>query len=217
MLCNCPSERLKAHEVLRKYILSISSPLQIVLVVTNIFLLYLFTNCMLMPGHPWICQNGVATDGVLDPSVISRLKRFSAMNNLQKLALRVSFLCNFFHFTSLDLYKCNSLNFGRILTLCSITVSGIMALFCLDFTNMLVYGTCIVTVNHQLTLQFTRTCHWSWMDSIAAMQASSFELLLQSHYMNFLLRKGNMLLFLAFNCVGQALCWNLICFIICPT
>nr|ASL69962.1 calcium-dependent protein kinase [Hordeum vulgare] len=56
MLCNCPSERLKAHEVLR---------------------------------HPWICENGLATDGVLDPSVISRLKRFSAMNNLQKLALRV--------------------------------------------------------------------------------------------------------------------------------
>lgn len=97
MLCNCPSERLKAHEVLRKYIFSISSPLQIVLVVTNTFLLYLFTNYMLIPGHPWICQNGVASDGVLDPSVISRLKRFSAMNNLQKLALRVSSL-QFFPF-----------------------------------------------------------------------------------------------------------------------
>ncbi|KAG8073291.1 hypothetical protein GUJ93_ZPchr0006g45916 [Zizania palustris] len=56
MLSHCPSERLKAHEVLR---------------------------------HPWICENGVATDHALDPSVISRLKQFSAMNKLKKLALRV--------------------------------------------------------------------------------------------------------------------------------
>lgn len=56
MLCPCPSERLKAHEVLR---------------------------------HPWICENGVATDQALDPSVLSRLKQFSAMNKLKKLALRV--------------------------------------------------------------------------------------------------------------------------------
>uniref|UniRef100_A0A0E0GG82 non-specific serine/threonine protein kinase n=1 Tax=Oryza nivara TaxID=4536 RepID=A0A0E0GG82_ORYNI len=41
------------------------------------------------PGHPWICENGVATDQALDPSVISRLKQFSAMNKLKKLALRV--------------------------------------------------------------------------------------------------------------------------------
>ena len=45
-----------------------------------------------MPGHPWICENGVATDQALDPSVLSRLKQFSAMNKLKKLALRVSIL-----------------------------------------------------------------------------------------------------------------------------
>jgi calcium-dependent protein kinase len=45
---------------------------------------------MLMPGHPWICENGVASDHALDPSVISRLKHFSGMNSLKKLALRVS-------------------------------------------------------------------------------------------------------------------------------
>jgi len=56
MLCPCPSERLKAHEVLR---------------------------------HPWICENGVATDQALDPGVLSRLKQFSTMNKLKKLALRV--------------------------------------------------------------------------------------------------------------------------------
>ena len=48
------------------------------------------TNYMLMPGHPWICENGAASDHALDGSVISRLKQFSAMNNLKKLALRVS-------------------------------------------------------------------------------------------------------------------------------
>ncbi|KAL5224760.1 hypothetical protein ABZP36_011399 [Zizania latifolia] len=56
MLCPCPSERLKAHEVLK---------------------------------HPWICDNGVATDRALDPSVLSRLKQFSAMNRLKKLSLQV--------------------------------------------------------------------------------------------------------------------------------
>ncbi|KAH0463296.1 hypothetical protein IEQ34_007878 [Dendrobium chrysotoxum] len=39
--------------------------------------------------HPWICENGVAPDQALDPAVLSRLKQFSAMNKLKKLALRV--------------------------------------------------------------------------------------------------------------------------------
>ena len=38
----------------------------------------------------------MATDQALDPSVLSRLKQFSAMNKLKKLALRVSII-----FTSL--------------------------------------------------------------------------------------------------------------------
>lgn len=41
-------------------------------------------------GHPWICENGVAPDRALDPAVLSRLKQFSAMNKLKKMALRVS-------------------------------------------------------------------------------------------------------------------------------
>lgn len=40
-------------------------------------------------GHPWICENGVAPDRALDPAVLSRLKNFSAMNKLKKMALRV--------------------------------------------------------------------------------------------------------------------------------
>ncbi|XP_022868385.1 calcium-dependent protein kinase 5-like [Olea europaea var. sylvestris] len=41
--------------------------------------------------HPWISENGVAPDRALDPAVLSRLKQFSAMNKLKKMALRV---CN---------------------------------------------------------------------------------------------------------------------------
>ncbi|XP_020574902.1 calcium-dependent protein kinase 26-like [Phalaenopsis equestris] len=39
--------------------------------------------------HPWICENGVAPDQALDSAVLSRLKQFSAMNKLKKMALRV--------------------------------------------------------------------------------------------------------------------------------
>ncbi|CAM0942639.1 unnamed protein product [Alopecurus aequalis] len=39
--------------------------------------------------HPWIIENGVAPDKPLDPAVLSRLKQFSAMNRLKKMALRV--------------------------------------------------------------------------------------------------------------------------------
>ncbi|XP_047329192.1 calcium-dependent protein kinase 26-like isoform X2 [Impatiens glandulifera] len=39
--------------------------------------------------HPWICENGVAPDKALDAAVLSRLKQFSAMNKLKKMALRV--------------------------------------------------------------------------------------------------------------------------------
>ncbi|XP_051137620.1 calcium-dependent protein kinase 26 [Andrographis paniculata] len=40
-------------------------------------------------SNPWICENGVAPDRALDPAVLSRLKQFSAMNKLKKMALRV--------------------------------------------------------------------------------------------------------------------------------
>ncbi|XP_018437012.2 calcium-dependent protein kinase 12-like [Raphanus sativus] len=39
--------------------------------------------------HPWIVDDTVAPDKPLDFSVVSRLKRFSAMNKLKKMALRV--------------------------------------------------------------------------------------------------------------------------------
>uniref|UniRef100_A0A0E0CTJ7 non-specific serine/threonine protein kinase n=1 Tax=Oryza meridionalis TaxID=40149 RepID=A0A0E0CTJ7_9ORYZ len=39
--------------------------------------------------HPWVCDDGVAPDRPLAPAVLSRLKQFSAMNRLKKMALRV--------------------------------------------------------------------------------------------------------------------------------
>ncbi|KAF5750605.1 putative calcium-dependent protein kinase [Tripterygium wilfordii] len=39
--------------------------------------------------HPWVQTDGVAPDKPLDSAVLSRLKQFSAMNKLMKMALRV--------------------------------------------------------------------------------------------------------------------------------
>ena len=44
-------------------------------------------------GHPWIVDDTVAPDKPLDSAVISRLKQFSAMNKVKKMALRVC-LCH---------------------------------------------------------------------------------------------------------------------------
>ena len=49
----------------------------------------------LVLGHPWVCVDGVAPDKPLDSAVLSRLKQFSAMNKLKKMALRVSIDINF--------------------------------------------------------------------------------------------------------------------------
>ena len=39
-------------------------------------------------GHPWIVDD-IAPDKPLDSAVLTRLKQFSAMNKLKKMALRV--------------------------------------------------------------------------------------------------------------------------------
>lgn len=41
-------------------------------------------------GHPWVQVDGDAPDRPLDSAVLSRLKQFSAMNKLKKMAIRVS-------------------------------------------------------------------------------------------------------------------------------
>ncbi|CAL0319783.1 unnamed protein product [Lupinus luteus] len=40
-------------------------------------------------GHPWIVDDNIAPDKPLDSAVLTRLKQFSAMNKLKKVALRV--------------------------------------------------------------------------------------------------------------------------------
>jgi hypothetical protein len=45
--------------------------------------------CQNWTAHPWINDDKVAPDRPLDSAVLSRLKHFSAMNKLKKMALRV--------------------------------------------------------------------------------------------------------------------------------
>ncbi|RYR34044.1 hypothetical protein Ahy_A10g048769 [Arachis hypogaea] len=40
-------------------------------------------------GHPWVQEGGLAPDKPLDSTVLSRLKQFSTMNKLKKIAIRV--------------------------------------------------------------------------------------------------------------------------------
>lgn len=49
----------------------------------------LITMVLPMSGHPWIVDDSVAPDKPIDSAVLSRLKHFSAMNKLKKMALRV--------------------------------------------------------------------------------------------------------------------------------
>lgn len=51
----------------------------------------IMTQMSLLSGHPWIVDDTIAPDKPLDSAVLSRLKQFSAMNKLKKMALRVRF------------------------------------------------------------------------------------------------------------------------------
>jgi hypothetical protein len=48
-----------------------------------------------LSGNPWIVDDRVAPDKPLDSAVLSRLKQFSAMNKLKKMALRVCLILAF--------------------------------------------------------------------------------------------------------------------------
>jgi len=103
MIIRDPTKRLTAHEVLCKfsaYMPSLSLCDFVCMFVLlghgSSFSLYMVT--LTMPGHPWIVDDAVAPDKPIDSAVLSRLKNFSAMNKLKKMALRVrrsSFLSNF--------------------------------------------------------------------------------------------------------------------------
>lgn len=48
------------------------------------------------PEHPWLKENGEASDRPIDNVVLSRMKQFRAMNKMKKLALKVWFYLSFF-------------------------------------------------------------------------------------------------------------------------
>jgi hypothetical protein len=51
---------------------------------------YILTILCIHLEHPWVQIDGVASDKPLDSAVLSRMKQFTAMNKLKKMALRVS-------------------------------------------------------------------------------------------------------------------------------
>jgi hypothetical protein len=53
------------------------------------FFYFLIVIALSISGHPWIVDDAVAPDKPIDSAVLSRLKHFSAMNKLKKMALRV--------------------------------------------------------------------------------------------------------------------------------
>lgn len=99
MLERNPKKRLTAHEVLCKT-LQFSLNRDLGVLGLNKFqhsdywwmLLHHDTYVTCGAGHPWIVDDRIAPDKPLDSAVLSRLKQFSAMNKLKKMALRVRFL-----------------------------------------------------------------------------------------------------------------------------
>ena len=46
-------------------------------------------NCECAADHPWMREDGDASDKPIDIAVLTRMKQFRAMNKLKKVALRV--------------------------------------------------------------------------------------------------------------------------------
>lgn len=89
MLIRDPTKRFTAHEVLCKFSAFMPSlPLYLRLHM-HACAPVRFLLILIMPGHPWIVDDAVAPDKPIDSAVLSRLKNFSAMNKLKKMALRV--------------------------------------------------------------------------------------------------------------------------------
>ncbi|CAN6458116.1 unnamed protein product [Victoria cruziana] len=88
MLVRNPKKRLTAHEVL--YIFGWECP-KTSEVGGNFYNYFNSLNHIrgFLSGHPWVQVDGVAPNKPLDSAVLTRLKQFSAMNKLKKMALRV--------------------------------------------------------------------------------------------------------------------------------
>ena len=89
MLTRDPTKRLTAHEVLCKFSAFMPSLPLCLRFHMHACAPVPFLLTLTMPGHPWIVDDAVAPDKPIDSAVLSRLKNFSAMNKLKKMALRV--------------------------------------------------------------------------------------------------------------------------------
>lgn len=63
--------------------------------------------------HPWMREDGDASDKPLDIAVLSRMKQFRAMNKLKKVALKVS--VSFINFISIIFMDWNEVRANEIL------------------------------------------------------------------------------------------------------
>jgi hypothetical protein len=70
-----------------------------------------------LAGHPWVCVDGVAPDKPLDSAVLTRLKQFSAMNKLKKMALRVSIEINYLFVFQRGYLLCSVINTDFVVNL----------------------------------------------------------------------------------------------------
>jgi hypothetical protein len=70
-----------------------------------------------LAGHPWVCVDGVAPDKPLDSAVLTRLKQFSAMNKLKKMALRVSIEMNYLFVFQRSYLLCSVINTDFVVNL----------------------------------------------------------------------------------------------------
>lgn len=114
MLERDPKSRISAHEVLCELSITLSLEFYLLLSQTALYPCHSFLNSymdyFLSLGNPWIVDDRVAPDKPLDSAVLSRLKQFSAMHKLKKMALRVCFVYIFTAFnTQIDLYSLDHL------------------------------------------------------------------------------------------------------------
>jgi len=130
MLDRNPRTRFTAHQVLCKSKLSYIASILFVRILENLFewgWKLWHWSVFSVSGHPWIVDDNIAPDKPLDSAVLSRLKQFSAMNKLKKMALHVRLLWTFFlglmieqfyilviHNCILLDWKCNYLHFSTI-------------------------------------------------------------------------------------------------------
>jgi hypothetical protein len=69
---------------------------------------------LVLAAHPWIAQDGVASDRPLDSAVLQRLKQFSAANKLKRVALKVRLPFVFTPCTQINMKQMHLVAFGSV-------------------------------------------------------------------------------------------------------